>query len=453
MKIHTLPNLALGSLAAGLLALAGLEAGGPPAMPQVTFRTIYTLGGVSQPGGLHEAEPGLFYSSGGSYNFFSINTKGAARQLAPPPNANNFGGPPLPAANGRAYSGVGTGNTSAPFSVVSITSQPGSMVTYPATGLNPALYQPLPNGTILAQASNVANGIISVATVDLGGNVTPVWQLPSWTDRIYSDVLYASDGNYYGVSLTAFGGPPNEGSSYVFQVTPSGAMNNLLTLPNNVFNSATEGWIIQGSDGNLYMETPFGGATGNGALYQITLTGQSKIIYSYVKGPSAYPSAFIQASDGNFYGTTHGSGSNGVAEIYRLTLTGQYTSLHTMNGPDGQCGCTLIQGGDGVIYGTSDGGGSNGAGTVWALNAGLPKPAPQALSFQPTSGPPGTKVQIWGYNLLAASAQFNGVAASAAHSSGPNYVIATVSKGATSGPITITTPGGTSTTAASFTVN
>jgi hypothetical protein len=142
-----------------------------------------------------------------------------------------------------------------------------------------------------------------------------------------------------------------------------------------------------------------------------------------------------------------------VAEIYRLTLTGQYTSLHTMNGPDGQCGCTLIQGGDGVIYGTSDGGGSNGAGTVWALNAGLPKPAPQALSFQPTSGPPGTKVQIWGYNLLAASAQFNGVAASAAHSSGPNYVIATVSKGATSGPITITTPGGTSTTAASFTVN
>jgi hypothetical protein len=188
-------------------------------------------------------------------------------------------------------------------------------------------------------------------------------------------------------------------------------------------------------------------------MYQITLTGQSKVIYSYVKGPGAHPNGFIQASDGTLYGATRGSGSDGVTEIYRLTLSGQYTALHTMNGPDGLCGCTLIQGSDGVIYGTSDGGGSNGAGTVWALNAGLPKPAPRALSFQPTSGPPGTKVQIWGYNLLAASAQFNGVAASAAHSSGPSYVIATVPTGATSGPIMITTPGGTSTTAASFVVN
>ena len=123
-----------------------------------------------------------------------------------------------------------------------------------------------------------------------------------------------------------------------------------------------------------------------------------------------------------------------------------------MNGPDGQCPCTLIQGSDGVLYGTAVGGGSNGAGTVWALDAGLPKPAPQALKFLPSYGPAGTQVMIWGYNLLAASAQFNGAPASAAHSSGPNYVIATVPAGAASGPITITTPGGTSTTAGSFTV-
>jgi len=403
---------------------------------------------VSQPGGLHEAEPGLFYSSGGSYNFFSVSTKGIATQLAPPPNANNFGGPPLPAANGRAYSGIGTGSSSTPFSVVSIDTRPGSMVTYPATDLNPALYQPLPNGAILAQATNFSSGLISVATVDLGGDVTIVWQLP-WNQGIVSNVLYASDGDYYGVSWTAF--PPQQGSSYVFQVTPSGGMNTLLTLPNNIFDTSDGGWIVQGSDGNLYLAVPHGGANGYGAMYQITLAGQSKIVYSYGEGPGASPNTFLQASDGNFYGTTHGGG-RGRAEIYRLTLSGQYDSLHTMNGPDGRCPCTLIQGSDGVIYGTAVGGGSNGAGTVWALNAGLPKPAPQALSFQPTSGLPGTKVRIWGYNLLAASAQFNGVAASA-HSSGPNYVIATVPKDATSGPITITTPGGTSTTAASFTVN
>ena len=253
-----------------------MAAGDPPAAPQVTFRTIYTLGGVSQPGGLSEAEPGLFYCSGGSYNFFSVNTKGAATQLAPPPNETAFGGPPLPAANGRAYSTISNGKSSAPINVVSIDNQPGSMVTYPAIDLGPLLYQPLPDGTILAQANIFSNGVSSVATVDLGGNVTIIWQLPSWTQEIYSNVLYASDGNYYGVSLTALGGPPQEGSSYIFQVTPSGAMNTLWTLPNNSFVSGYGGWVVQGSDGNLYLETSSDGANGYGAMYQITLAGQSR---------------------------------------------------------------------------------------------------------------------------------------------------------------------------------
>jgi hypothetical protein len=83
---------------------------------------------------------------------------------------------------------------------------------------------------------------------------------------------------------------------------------------------------------------------------------------------------------------------------------------------------------------------------------GLPKPAPQARSFSPASGAAGAKVRLWGYNLLEASVQFDGVAAAAVYNSGPNYVWATVPAGATTGAITITTPGGTSTTAASFTV-
>jgi hypothetical protein len=42
--------------------------------------------------------------------------------------------------------------------------------------------------------------------------------------------------------------------------------------------------------------------------------------------------------------------------------------------------------------------------------------------------------------------------AAAVSNSGPNYVLATVPEGATSGAITITTPGGTWTTPGSFTV-
>ena len=67
-------------------------------------------------------------------------------------------------------------------------------------------------------------------------------------------------------------------------------------------------------------------------------------------------------------------------------------------------------------------------------------------------GTVGARVRIWGYNLLSSSVQFNGVAAAAVEGSGPNYVYAAVPAGATSGPITVTTPGGTSTTTAAFTV-
>jgi hypothetical protein len=64
----------------------------------------------------------------------------------------------------------------------------------------------------------------------------------------------------------------------------------------------------------------------------------------------------------------------------------------------------------------------------------------------------GTHVRIWGSNLLSPSVQFNGVPAVEVDGSGPNYIWATVPAGATTGPITVTTPGGTNTTHASFTV-
>src|ERR1039458_3645735 len=55
-------------------------------------------------------------------------------------------------------------------------------------------------------------------------------------------------------------------------------------------------------------------------------------------------------------------------------------------------------------------------------------------------------------NPLSASVEFSGVAAMAVSNSGPNYVWATVPAAATTGPLTVTIPGGTYTTEASFMV-
>jgi len=77
---------------------------------------------------------------------------------------------------------------------------------------------------------------------------------------------------------------------------------------------------------------------------------------------------------------------------------------------------------------------------------------PSISSLGPVSGPIGTTVVIKGSGLAGTTGvSFNGTAATSFTSTG-TQVAATVPAGATSGPITVTTPGGTATTATSFTV-
>jgi hypothetical protein len=84
-----------------------------------------------------------------------------------------------------------------------------------------------------------------------------------------------------------------------------------------------------------------------------------------------------------------------------------------------------------------------------------PPPAPAAptiSSFAPTSGPPGTAVTISGTSFSGATVvAFNGTAAGYTVDSA-TQITATVPPGASSGPIAVTTPGGTATSATSFTV-
>src|SRR5207244_707891 len=78
--------------------------------------------------------------------------------------------------------------------------------------------------------------------------------------------------------------------------------------------------------------------------------------------------------------------------------------------------------------------------------------APTITSFTPTSGPVGTRVTISGTNFTGATTvTFNGVSASFTVTSATT-IQATVPTGATTGPLSVTTPGGTGTSANVFTV-
>jgi uncharacterized repeat protein (TIGR03803 family) len=263
--------------------------------------------------------------------------------------------------------------------------------------------------------------------------------------------IYAPDGNYYGVSWANKG--PHAGAGYIFRVAPAGAPSKIVDLPKGSFGSGHSGSFFQGADGNFYGTTAAGGTTGGGTLYRVTPAGRYSVIYSFGTGVNSRPGTTFQASDGNFYGVTRGAGGpSSAGEIFQITQAGRYTGLHLLKGNDGVCPCWLMQASDGILYGTAVAGGRSGIGTVFALDAGLPKPAPRALSFTPQSGTAGKQVRIWGYNLLAASVQFNGTAAAVVSNAGSNYVWATVPAGAASGPIQVTTPGGTSTPSGRFSV-
>jgi hypothetical protein len=425
---------------AGILLLI-LAGGAARMMGQVQFRVLSYLKGYGGPALLNEASPGLFY---GHMNVlptgevaFTITSRGAITILATWPGEYVITSPLIMGHNRRAYSVLGFSTN--PESAFSVTPQSGSLVTYAPQNFETALNQNLPNGDFLGFANSLGLFPDYVITMDAQGIVTPVYQFPVNYAPV-GQPIYASDGNYYGISINQYGS-----DSYLFRLTPSGTLTKVYNFPTDYFKGSGAGGylpLFQASDGNLYSLTPNGGANANGLIYKLTLSGQYTPVYTFPAGNSGSPTSLIEGSDGNLYGATSVE-NPGI--LFQVTTSGQYRPLYTMGGRLGLCYCWLTQGSDGQIYGTA-------GFSIYALNLGLPKPAPRAARFVPKSGAVGTKVRIWGYNLLSASVQFNGAPAASVRNSGPNYVLATVPAGATTGPITVTTPGGTFTTRQNFTV-
>lgn len=429
------------TLACVLLAASALLWGAGP-QTLGTFRVVSNLPGYQSPGGLVEGFPGLFFSIAelagtSSYLAFSATAKGVVTTLHTFPAQYSLSylatGP-----NGRVY-GAGFSQAGS-ANVFSVSAKPG-VLQYPIQAIGPNLAQGVPGGAMLGIGSNFSTGFWSLTQTDQSGVVSSFYTFAAG-DRPEYPPIYASDGNYYGVDYGAANGP------YAYRVTPGGVLTSLHLFPRSAFNGITISTLIQASDGNLYGVAPLGGANATGLVYKLSLAGDYSPVYSFPKGPAGFPTWMIQASDGNLYGTTSGNlnDPHGHSVLFRLTTSGQqYTELFAWGAS--ACQCYMIQGSDGKIYGIAQPGQE-----FFSWNGGLPKPAPQALQFKPTSGAPGTQVLIWGYNLLSPSVTFNGVAAASVIGSGPNYVLATVPSGAATGPITVATPGGNSATPGSFTV-
>jgi hypothetical protein len=92
-------------------------------------------------------------------------------------------------------------------------------------------------------------------------------------------------------------------------------------------------------------------------------------------------------------------------------------------------------------------------GAIATFMLGNPTPPPTITSFTPPSGTDGTTVVITGTGFTSASAvAFNGTAQPAYTVDSDTQITTTVPAGATTGPISVTAPGGTATSSTSFTV-
>jgi uncharacterized repeat protein (TIGR03803 family) len=176
-------------------------------------------------------------------------------------------------------------------------------------------------------------------------------------------LIQASDGNLYGTSTA--------GPGAIFRFTPTGTLTTLYTFSNAANGQSPLANLIQGTDGNLYGTTSSGGATNNGTVFKMALSGSFTVLASFPANPCPNTnSAVVQGADGNFYGTTT-AGTNCAGTVFKVTPAGALTMLYTFSGPDGALpNAALVQTSGGTFYGTTVQGGANNAGTVFSITPG-----------------------------------------------------------------------------------
>jgi uncharacterized repeat protein (TIGR03803 family) len=259
-------------------------------------------------------------------------------------------------------------------------------------------------------------------------------------------LLLTPEGVLFG--MTSSGGAHNLGT--IFSVSLSGTFKTIADF-DGANGSQPAGTLIRASDGNIYGATNGGGANGDGTVFQLS-SGVPRLTVLHSFGGldgSAPTGGLVEATDGNLYGATSGGGANGDGVIYSITPSGTFTTIYSFDGVHGTNGNTLMQHTDGRLYATTYLGGAAGLGTIYSLDLGLGP----FVTFVFPSGRAGSSVQILGTGLMGATAvTFNGVPAASFTVQSGSFIVATVPTGATTGPVQVTTPGGTLTSNKSFVV-
>lgn len=276
-----------------------------------------------------------------------------------------------------------------------------------------------------------------------------------------SSLVEGLDQNFYGTASAGGTCGIGFGCGTVFKITANGEFStvyNFCSQTNCIDGNEPVAGLLLASDGNFYGTTYSGGANNSGTIFRLTHRGQLTTLYSFCSQPNcsdgAEPdAALIQGTDGSLYGTTQFGGDltcnpgydgMGCGTLFRIDSRGKFTTLHVFEFTDGAYPQSpLMQATTGKFYGTTYGGGSSacgaaGCGSIFSLDVGLGP----FVGFARPAGKIGQSGPILGQGFTGTtSVSLNGTPGEFTVIS-DTEILATVPEGATSGSVTVDTPGG-----------
>lgn len=295
-----------------------------------------------------------------------------------------------------------------------------------------------------------AGGYGTIYKITPAGTFTPLYQFDQTHGQApVAPLVLGNDGNFYGTA--EYGGTGSAG--VLFRITPAGKYT-LLHSFDTTHGGTPMAPLVLGTDGNFYGTTIGGGTHDAGVVFRMAPSGAVTVLHN-INGTSDGINLYaglVQASDGNFYGVTGNGGAastgcpTGCGTFFKMTPSGVFSVPHNFDGPTGMNPyVTPFQSTSGLIYGDTYLGGtgsaapcSGGCGVVYSWNQGL-HPFVRLVTF---SGKVGKVIEFLGQGLKGTTAvSFNGKPATFTVASA-TYMTATVPTGATSGNVTVTTPGG-----------
>ena len=182
-------------------------------------------------------------------------------------------------------------------------------------------------GTTIEAGANGDGTVFEIAKTDSGYSSTPML-LASFggTDGRYlsSSLIIDATGDFFGTA--EFGGANNSGAVFEIAKTSSGysATPTVLASFDGTHGVALQGGLIIDGTGDLFGTAAFGGASNDGALFEITKTaggyGDTPIMlasFNGSDGQGAIGSLLMDAA-GDLFGTTDGGGAKYDGVVFEL---------------------------------------------------------------------------------------------------------------------------------------